>query len=402
MGRSGTASGASLSTASAALAVGLTAAFGGFLAGGCVRVEVPEPEAWKGLAERAPRAVERVPVGGDRLGGGGGLSGVEGLIDRLGGLAGGGGGGGRDGGDSGRFGPLARAAELIAKDRFLGSEGGTLLTGRDAMVRPGEAAVIAAKLRGGRGLGGLAGHTLEFRLDGPVIGEAVTDAEGVAVIARRFDRPGDHLVRIAWKSGPADLSELSPAELLVCVRPAETRMLVVDLDGTVVADNMLVALLDGARPVVGAPEALQRLAAAGWSPVYLTARPDLINAKTRRWLDRSGLPRGPLFEGPVDSVFDPGLAKTGTLRTLRGKFAGITAGVGDSLSDAEAYAANGLTPLLIVRPRWDKPKKLRAQAEEIRSAPAGTQVVQTWEQVESALTRGERFDPERMLRKMER
>jgi phosphoserine phosphatase len=301
----------------------------------------------------------------------------------------------------GRLGPWMAIAETIGKDMFLGSRAGVLLAARDVLVRPGEPAVLTAVLRGER-LRGLPGHTLAFSVEGRPVGEAVTDAEGVAITTHRFPRAGTYTVRVRWKAGPFDLSFLESAPLLAAVRPAAAKMIVVDLDGTVVESHLISAMLspDGGKPVPGAAETLTRLTDRGWEVVYLTARWEQLHVRNRRWLDDHGFPHGPVLEGRGGGDLAGGDEKRETLRVLRQKFVNLAAGVGDKATDAEACAAAGLAPYLLTRPRWDKPKKLRELADEIRACPAGTQVVEDWAQVEAGLTTGRVFDRAAMLRRL--
>lgn len=54
-----------------------------------------------------------------------------------------------------------------------------------------------------------------------------------------------------------------------------------------------------ARPVEGAVEAVRQLAAAGWWPVYATARPARALTVTLAWLEERGFPMSPLAPLPM-------------------------------------------------------------------------------------------------------
>jgi len=94
-------------------------------------------------------------------------------------------------------------------------------------------------------------------------------------------------------------------------------------------------------------------------------------------------------------VLGRGHFKTAKLADLRKAFPGVVAGVGDTLSDIQAYAANGMTAYLLC-PWKEKPSDLRKQAAELRSLhePARLQVVGNWRELEQAVFQGMPFPPQ--------
>lgn len=153
--------------------------------------------------------------------------------------------------------------------------------------------------------------------------------------------PGRHRVRLVVQG------DGSSTELFLDVVPPATRIFVSDVDGTLTSSENIeyAALLAGvtAETHPGAPEALRALAAKGYRPMYLTARPEWLVGRTREFLDAHGFPPGIIHTttwelGPVGNG---GAAefKTNELAMLAGKGLVPTYGFGNMPTDSEAYRA---------------------------------------------------------------
>ena len=174
--------------------------------------------------------------------------------------------------------------------------------------------------------------------------EGVTDNGGRVMFeipeARRLG-PGRHRVRLVVQG------DGSSTELFIDVVPPKTPIFVSDVDGTLSSSEnieyaaLLVGATAGTHP--GAPEALRALAAKGYRPMYLTARPEWLVGRTREFLDAHGFPPGIIHTttwelGPVGNG---GAAefKTEELRMLAAKGLVPTFGFGNMPTDSVAYAA---------------------------------------------------------------
>lgn len=173
--------------------------------------------------------------------------------------------------------------------------------------------------------------------------EGITDEGGHVFFevpeARRLG-PGRHRVRLVVKG------DGSSTELFMDVVPPGTPVFVSDVDGTLTSFEHVeyAALLVGATPGthVGAPEALRTLAAKGYRPFYLTARPEWLTQRTREFLEERGYPPGIIhtttsFLG-ASSQGGAAAFKTAELAMLKAKGLVPTYGFGNKTTDAEAYA----------------------------------------------------------------
>lgn len=253
-------------------------------------------------------------------------------------------------------------------DHLAGAEDGVLFYGYDTLAYPGKEVDLVARLRLLEGLIDIPDVTLGFYLDDTFLGKAVTDDDGRATISWTPPRQGDYSLRVKVLAKPRnqekDLTALTPARLFVAARPKDIPIAIVDLDHTVVQSGFARVLLGGARPMPHSQDVLKRLSKKH-TIVYLTHRPNLLSNKSKNWLINNGYVRGPLLMSDLADVFgDSGKFKTARLKALRKTFPNVQLGIGDKLSDAAAYAANGVTAYLI--PHYDdEPKAMREMATEL-------------------------------------
>jgi phosphatidate phosphatase PAH1 len=132
------------------------------------------------------------------------------------------------------------------------------------------------------------------------------------------------------------------------VAAAGTRIVVCDVDGTLTeSENEIVEQLanheaPAARPA--AARALAELAARGYQPIYVTARPRALAELTERWLAARGMPRGPVILAPHLAL--PGsaalVAKHDTLARLGAAGFVLAIGIGNRATDVQAYETAGV------------------------------------------------------------
>jgi hypothetical protein len=146
--------------------------------------------------------------------------------------------------------------------------------------------------------------------------------------------------------------DLSTADLFIEVLAPATPFFVSDIDGTLTTSETAEtsALLSGALPEANpdAATVLTLLAAKGYRPFYLTARPDWLVARTREFLSTEGFPPGILhttvgaFAGATGAP--AAMYKTAELATLAAR--GLTPAflIGNTDTDAEAYASTPAPP----------------------------------------------------------
>ena len=123
--------------------------------------------------------------------------------------------------------------------------------------------------------------------------EGVADGGGrifFDIPADRALEPGRHRVHLSVAG------DRTGADMFIQIAPAGTQVVVSDVDGTLTTSEteeftaLLTGDLPGANP--GAPEALSALAARGYLPLYLTARPELLVGRTRDFLATNRFPPG--------------------------------------------------------------------------------------------------------------
>jgi phosphatidate phosphatase PAH1 len=100
--------------------------------------------------------------------------------------------------------------------------------------------------------------------------------------------------------------------------------------------------------ISGAPAAFTALVGKGYRPLYLTARPNWLTARTREFLNTNGFPHGMVhtttgLSGAIGA--NAAIFKTGELAAVLAKGFVIDYGFGNTSTDAEAYDAAALTPL---------------------------------------------------------
>lgn len=152
--------------------------------------------------------------------------------------------------------------------------------------------------------------------------------------------PGRHRVRLVVAG------DGTSADSFIDVVPPDTKIFISDVDGTLTSSENVeyLALLKGKTPEThaGAAEALRALAAKGYRPMYLTARPEILTARTREFLAERGFPPGILHTatattgagiGPTAASF-----KTDEMALLKAKGLVPTYAFGNKTSDSEAYA----------------------------------------------------------------
>jgi phosphatidate phosphatase PAH1 len=146
--------------------------------------------------------------------------------------------------------------------------------------------------------------------------------------------------------------DLTAADQYIEVVPAGTPVVLTDVDGTLTTSeseeffDLLVGTLPEVRP--GAPEALQALAAKGYHPIYLTARPEFLGTRTQEFVRERGLPPGIVhtslfFDGALGSAAVE--FKTDELAAFAARGLVPTFAFGNSQSDGDAYENAGIQPL---------------------------------------------------------
>ena len=179
--------------------------------------------------------------------------------------------------------------------------------------------------------------------------EGVEDTDGriyFEIPAEKQLGPGKHRIRLVVAG------DGSMTDLFIDVVPPKRPIFVSDVDGTLTSSENIefLKLLEGELPEThpGAPEALRALAAKGYRPIYLTARPEWLVQRTRDFLEARGFPPGLVHTSTsaLGAGFGASAAKfkTDELAMLSQKGLVPAFGFGNMPSDSDAYGAANVQP----------------------------------------------------------
>ena len=186
------------------------------------------------------------------------------------------------------------------------------------------------------------------------LGVAVTTAEGEHPTVEGVDDTGG---RVYFKISDADRLEpgrhrvhliveeyWNTADLLIDVVPEGAPLFVTDVDGTLTTSenaeawDFLLGTIPDAHPF--AAEALSLLASKGYRPMYLTARPEWLDRRTREFVELRGFPQGIIHTTLTygGGTGDTAVAyKSGEFALLKAKGLVPSWLFGNKDSDAEAF-----------------------------------------------------------------
>ncbi len=286
-----------------------------------------------------------------------------------------------------------------AADWWFGAEQGVLFQGFDDIVQPGDQAELKVSLRGGGMLNGISDYTVFFyNENGQRVGAAKTGADGVAEFTVKLEEPGLYHFTATLDPSEVGTVEVPNAGLQVGVYTCDTRFLIVDLDGTIVAQAFDLVVLGDPSALPQSRQVLTELA-GHYQVVYLTHRPECLGRRTRQWLSEHRMPPGPLIiSRSREFLSGSETFKTKTIAQLTSKFPAKHAGVGDKPSDIQAYLSRGMLGVLLIDAGDDTPAGRAEILHELSLLPEGAQVVTNWMQAEAALS-GQASYPPSALRK---
>ena len=190
-----------------------------------------------------------------------------------------------------------------------------------------------------------------------------------------------------------------PATVVVAAREPNTPVVVIDLDHTLVDAPFWRVLVGMGGPMAGSVEVVRRLGEE-YQVLYLTHRPDIMTQRSKEWLVEHGYPVAPMRVSTISqAIGGSGRYKAAALAELMEEFKRVEIGIGDKLSDAEAYVQNGMTAYLI--PHYDAgdagevlemAEAIRELGQRVEDMEAQLQVVDGWAEVEAGIFEGERFE----------
>jgi hypothetical protein len=144
--------------------------------------------------------------------------------------------------------------------------------------------------------------------------------------------------------------DLSGADLYIEVLPPDTQFFATDVDGTLTTQEteeygaVLTGSVSDAQPDAAA--ALTLLAAKGYRPFYLTARPEFLVGRTREFVEVHGFPLGLVHTTTALGALGSAAVgfKQQELAAVTQRGFAVDYAFGNSESDAEAFFLGGIKP----------------------------------------------------------
>ena len=305
---------------------------------------------------------------------------------------------------------LTEFIKLFRSGAMVDADHGVLLYGLDMLTTPGSRVQLQARLRSPRSMEGIEGVRVSFRENGGLLGEAITDDEGVAEIDCSMRVAGPHVIDIVPTKLPRTIDEDynqaldARARMLVDAEPTDTKFIVLDLDHTLVdAAGGNVLMKTDSQEMAHAVEVMRRIGES-YHVIYLTHRPQAMTVKSGQWLREHKLPTGVLLSATGGLFLESNQKyKSAALAELRKSHPNITIGVGDKASDATAYLENDMTAYLIPQCK-PNPEACRKLAREVRALPHldRVQAVTGWEQIAQGILNHERFTAEEFAKSLDK
>ena len=229
------------------------------------------------------------------------------------------------------------------------AEAGVRVIGYDSIAAVGSTVTVGAKVEGS-GWGfwrpDVRGVNMEFAVNGLLV-YGTTDDDGVARATAFATAVGEFpidVLRVGHRdTGQGTLYVLDPS----------TPIAIVDIDGTLsdMPEWQIPFIGQRAEAFAGSPELVRDLAQTH-QIVYLTARDDAFDAKTREFLSRRGFPDGPVLfndlgfctQAELEQLIPRNHAnfKEQVLRQLQAAGLNVALGIGNAETDAQAYEAVGI------------------------------------------------------------
>lgn len=227
--------------------------------------------------------------------------------------------------------------------------GRIMLTADDAIARPDGNALLSATLFRSHGFPWyehVGGIRVSFAIGGAPVGWSLTDDTGQAAIEARVP-PGVRDYSVTVQTGPdAELTTSAG----VYHWSTERTIIAVDIDETISATDYADLFFgpdDDSRAIPGTQAALRRLA-QDYHIMYFTARPRILQDKTRAWLRKRSFPPGPYVGADLfDACFHQEEYKRRMLAELKAEWPNLLIGIGDKKVDDNAYGANGMMVFII-------------------------------------------------------
>ncbi len=297
----------------------------------------------------------------------------------------------------------------VAGDVTLDTEEGVLFHGYDALAYPDQKTQLMVRVQQVNRLKAVSDVTIAFYDENDdKVGSAVTNGSGIAKYPFTPTKGGNFPFTARIVDFPddfnADADKIESTPILIMVRNKQAKMIVVDLDHTVVKSGFQRVLTFGAKPMPNAKDVLERLQNdLDYNVVYLTHRPGMMTRKSKDWLIENGFPQGPLLAAELTDISNNEGYKADQIAKLKEAFPNTRIGVGDKIGDARAYIKNDLATFLLPYVKEGASSKdMLELAKQIEDIPdhEDLYVVTNWREIEVAVFNEVRFPPEVYVRRL--
>lgn len=141
--------------------------------------------------------------------------------------------------------------------------------------------------------------------------------------------------------------DLTAIELFIDVLPADAKIAVTDIDGTLTSSEYaLLKDVVGAGNVAAHPDAakaLTTLSARGYHIVYIASRPEWLQESTRQWLAKHGFPRGILHTSTSETGGATSMFEAQEFSRLKADTHLVPSfAFGNNSTEVESFAAAGI------------------------------------------------------------
>ena len=211
---------------------------------------------------------------------------------------------------------------------------------------------------------------VDVYVNGTFVSKIITDHEGIALLTYTPQKLGTYTVVFECEAGDGH-PKTTASDLLFC-RDKTKPAMVIDIDRTIAditMEKFLLTKTKDIKPLPGSQEVLEDLAKT-YDLIFLTARDEHLLHRTRDWLALNQFPSAPVFFRQLGK--DPlseRKFKTEKIAQIKATWSNVAYGIGDKLSDAQAYVTNGLEAFILsykdvlpkhaqAVPRWQQIKEM--------------------------------------------
>lgn len=229
-----------------------------------------------------------------------------------------------------------------------GSAGHVVLTADDVISLPNGKAIFAASVFKDYGSSlhsDVTGTNVTFLVNDRPVTHGLTNEDGRLVVE------GDiHSNAQTFKARTVVNGQLLQASGSVYRWSPRKTIIAVDIDETISAtsySDLFIAVNDGSKPIKGAADALWSMS-KDYQILYISARPQFLQEKTRAWLRANRFPPAPYMGADrFEACLHQEAYKRRILEGVKARWPNLLIGIGDKKVDDGAYGANDMLTFIV-------------------------------------------------------